>query len=146
MKTTYNLQRFIDAQQKDYAIALAEIKNGRKHSHWMWYIFPQIDGLGFSETAKFFSIKNEEEARSYLTHPILGKRLIEISEELCKLENDNATSIFGTPDDLKLRSCATLFSILPDTNPIFEAVLNNFFNGKKDTRTVQLLEKNNFKN
>ena len=142
MNTTYNLKRFVDAQERDYATALSEIKNGKKRSHWMWYIFPQIDGLGFSETAKYYAIKNEEEATSYLEHPVLGKRLIQISEELCKLQNSNATYIFGTPDDLKLKSCMTLFSFLSNTNPVFDAVLNKFFNGKRDAKTVQILGKN----
>ena len=139
MKTTDDLQRFIDAQAKDYAIALTEIKNGRKRSHWMWYIFPQIDGLGFSETAKYYAIKNKAEAGNYLANPVLGNRLIEICEELCKLQSNNATQIFGTPDDLKLRSCATLFSVLPNANPVFNAVLNKFFNGVTDKKTVEIL-------
>ncbi len=105
-----SLQRFIDAQQRDYENAFSEIKKGRKRSHWMWYIFPQIHGLGFSETSRFYAIKNMDEAREYLEHPILGKRLIEISEVLVDLDTDDAHSIFGNPDELKLKSSMTLFS------------------------------------
>lgn len=140
MQDKYNLQRFLDAQERDYEIALSEIKNGRKRSHWMWYIFPQIDGLGFSSMAKHYAIKNKDEAITFLLHPVLGKRLVQISEELCKLPGNNATNILGTPDDLKLRSCATLFSLLPDSHPVFKAVLKKFFNGEEDKKTVQIIE------
>jgi uncharacterized protein (DUF1810 family) len=134
----HNLQRFIAAQQNDYSIAMVEIKQGRKRSHWMWYIFPQIAGLGFSETSKYYALKNINEAQAYLNHPILGGRLIEICTELLKLPASNATQIFGTPDDLKLRSCVTLFASLPNTNSIFQQVLDKFFNGEGDKATLQL--------
>src|SRR5438270_10060514 len=104
------LKRFIDAQERDYEIALAEIKNGRKRSHWMWYIFPQVKGLGFSSTSQHYGIANLKEAEAYLRHPVLGPRLIAISNELLNLENKNATDIFGNPDDMKLRSAMTLFA------------------------------------
>src|SRR4051812_7290475 len=94
---THNLQRFIDAQQQDYLIALAEIKQGRKRSHWMWYVFPQIDGLGYSHTSRFYAIKNADEAYYYLNHPVLGNHLIEICRELLLLPTRNATEVFGTP-------------------------------------------------
>src|SRR5687768_7508760 len=113
----HNLQRFITAQQNDYPAALAEIKQGRKRSHWMWYIFPQIAGLGFSETSRYYALKNIAEAQEYLNHPILGSRLIEICTVLLKLPTNNATHVFGSPDDLKLRSCITLFAVLQHTNP-----------------------------
>lgn len=135
----YDLQRFLSAQQNDYAIALAEIKQGRKRSHWMWYIFPQIAGLGFSETSRYYALKNIDEAQAYLNHPVLGSRLIEICTELLKLPVNNATQIFGTPDDLKLRSCVTLFSSIPGANPVFQQVLNKFFNGELDNNTFKLL-------
>jgi uncharacterized protein (DUF1810 family) len=134
-----SLNRFLDAQQKDYSIALSEIKNGRKRSHWMWYIFPQIYGLGFSETSKFYAIKNLNEADNFLKHPELGKRLIEICNELLHLKTNNAHEIFGSPDDLKLCSSMTLFSSLSDTNPVFQKVLDKFFNGKKDEKTLRLV-------
>ena len=137
----HNLQRFLTAQQTDYATALAEIKQGRKRSHWIWYIFPQIAGLGFSETSKHYALQNAEEAQAYLNHPILGSRLIEICSELLKLPTNNATEIFGTPDDMKLRSCVTLFASLPDADPVFKQVLDKFFGGEGDKLTIQILAK-----
>ncbi|UOR06500.1 DUF1810 domain-containing protein [Hymenobacter aerilatus] len=133
------LSRFLDAQQSDYRTALSEIKNGRKRSHWMWYIFPQIQGLGFSETSRYYAIQDAAEAEAYLNHPVLGSRLVEISQELLKLNSNNANSIFGSPDDLKLKSSMTLFAALPDANPVFQKVLDTFFNGAQDSKTLQLL-------
>ncbi len=140
MSDSFN--RFLIAQQDDYFTALKEIKLGKKKSHWMWYIFPQIAGLGLSETSKFYAIKNLDEAKEYVNHPILGKRLKEITNELLKLKEENANKIFGSPDDMKLQSCMTLFSIA-DNHPdnVFEEVLNKFYNGKPDNRTVKFLEK-----
>ena len=109
MNKENELKRFIDAQQTVYGIALSEIKSCRKRSHWMWFIFPQVKGLGFSETSQYYAIKNTREAEDYLNHPVLGSRLVEISTELLKLEESNATLIFGSPDDMKLRSSMTLF-------------------------------------
>ena len=140
MPTTANLQRFIDAQQLNYDIALAEIKQGKKRSHWMWYIFPQIQGLGFSETSRHYAIKDKAEASAFLKHPLLGTRLIQICLVLLQLSDKNATNIFGFPDDLKLKSSMTLFASLPDVDPVFQAVLNKFFNGAKDEKTLQILE------
>ena len=134
-----NLQRFIDTQKNDYAIALNEIKNGRKQSHWMWYIFPQIEGLGYSSTSKYYAIKNIDEAKAYLNHAVLGKRLIEISNELINLKSSNAKNIFGSPDDMKLKSCMTLFAAIPGADIVFESVLKKFFNGSKDTKTLQII-------
>jgi len=134
-----NLKRFIEAQEADYLIALSEIKNGRKHSHWMWYIFPQIHGLGFSETSKFYAIKNIKEAEEFLMHPILGERLIEICNKLLELKSNDANKIFGSPDDLKLKSSMTLFSSLDNSNPVFQSVLEKFFNGTKDNKTLQII-------
>jgi uncharacterized protein (DUF1810 family) len=139
MESETDLQRFIEAQKSDYAIALSEVKDGKKRSHWMWYIFPQITGLGFSETSKFYSLKNLHEADEYLKHPVLGPRLIEISNALLNLKSDNALAIFGTPDDQKLKSSMTLFSILPGTYPVFQAVLDKFFHGLKDAKTLEIL-------
>lgn len=134
------LKRFLDAQEHDYPVALTEIKAGRKRSHWMWYIFPQIQGLGFSETSRHYAIKDVAEAQKYLADPVLGSRLIEISRELIQLESDNATTIFGSPDDLKLRSSMTLFSSLANTNPVFDLVLGKFFHGAKDPKTLTIMQ------
>ncbi len=140
MQIENNLERFIDAQKSNYLVALSEIKNGRKRSHWMWYIFPQIQGLGFSGTSQFYSIKSIQEAEEYLADPILGFRLIEICNELLKLKTDDANEIFGSPDDLKLKSSMTLFSLLPNTNNAFQLVLDKFFSGAKDNRTLKIFE------
>jgi uncharacterized protein (DUF1810 family) len=139
MSKKHNLYRFIEAQETTYDIALSEIKRGRKQSHWMWYIFPQIKGLGFSETSKFYAIEDINEAEELLKHPLLGERLIHICNELLKLESNNANKIFGSPDDLKLRSSMTLFSSL-NSNPVFEKVLDKFYNGTKDNKTLQIIK------
>ena len=139
MNDHYNLQRFLDAQQSDYTTALAEIKNGRKRSHWMWYVFPQIQGLGFSETSKYYAITNLDEASAYLAHPVLGTRLAQISYVLLSLPGNNPTQVFGSPDDMKLRSSMTLFASAPSADDVFQQVLNKYFAGEKDTRTLQLI-------
>jgi len=139
MPASHNLDRFLKAQEGIYDTALAEIKNGRKASHWMWFIFPQIQGLGRSDTAKFYAIKDKDEAQDYLSHPILGQRLIEISEELLQLHSTNAVQIFGNIDAMKLKSSMTLFSLLPNTNPVFQKVLDKFFHGEKDDRTMGIV-------
>lgn len=141
MKPENKLQRFLNAQEKDYSIALSEIKNGKKQSHWMWYIFPQIEGLGASETSKFYAIKNISEAGELLNHPVLGSRLIRICNELLNLETNDAHKIFGSPDDLKLHSSMTLFSSLSNADPVFQKVLDKFFEGKKDELTLEVLKK-----
>jgi uncharacterized protein (DUF1810 family) len=135
----YDLERFIRAQETDYRTALAEIRDGRKRSHWMWYIFPQIAGLGFSSTSKYYSLKNVEEAKAYLDDEILGKRLMEISGVLLNLESSDAAKIFGTPDDMKLRSSMTLFSRVKGADPVFQKVLDKFFGGLPDEKTMHLL-------
>ena len=134
-----DLKRFLDAQQRDYAIALTEIKTGRKRSHWMWYIFPQIHGLGYSDMAKRYAISNIREAKDYLAHPVLGKRLKEISYALLELKTSNANDVMGNPDDLKLRSSMTLFALAEGTESVFDAVLKKFYDGRKDPGTVQIL-------
>lgn len=136
------LKRFKDAQARDYATALAEVKKGRKRSHWMWYIFPQLAGLGATDTSRHYAIKNLQEATDYLTDQELGYRLTEICKALLALETDDAHAIFGSPDDLKLRSCMTLFDAVPATFPVFAQVLDKFYNGKRDERTLQLLQTN----
>jgi uncharacterized protein (DUF1810 family) len=133
------LERFLQAQQRDYAIALSEIMAGRKRSHWMWYIFPQIAGLGFSEKSQRFGLRGIKEAEDFLRHPVLGQRLIRISNELLQLGSGNARAIFGSPDDMKLRSSMTLFALLPETDPVFEAVLEKFFGGAKDEMTIRII-------
>ena len=139
MAAAYNLQRFIDAQKNVYPLALEEIKNGRKQSHWMWFIFPQIHGLGFSATSKLYAIKDNQEAEAFLKHPLLGSRLITISNELLKLNSNDAHTIFGSPDDMKLQSSMTLFSSLKNAGPVFDLVLQKFFKGIKDRNTLQRL-------
>tara|TARA_R110002020_G_scaffold70934_1_gene183741 strand:- start:1054 stop:1476 length:423 start_codon:yes stop_codon:yes gene_type:complete len=136
-----NLNRFLEAQEKDYDQALSEIKSGRKRSHWMWYIFPQYKGLGYSETSKFYAIQDLDEARAYLMHPILGSRLREITNELLVVSENNAKTIFGSPDDMKLKSSMTLFASVDtsDEKP-FIKVLNKFFYGEFDEKTLDLLE------
>jgi len=136
-----NLQRFIDAQEKAYATALSEIKKGRKQSHWMWFIFPQIRGLGFSSTSQYYGIKNIQEASEYLNHELLGQRLVGISIELLAADTGDAHQIFGSPDDLKLKSSMTLFSAVEHADPVFQKVLDKFFNGGKDQLTLQLMGK-----
>jgi len=134
------LQKFIDAQENCYKNALKEIKNGYKKSHWMWYIFPQIIGLGQSETSQYYAIKDINEATLYLQHNLLGNRLIEISQALLDLDCDNAQKIFGYPDDLKLCSSMTLFSQIENAPNIFKNVLDKYFNGKLDVKTLELLK------
>ena len=134
-----DLSRFLKAQENTYKTALLEIKTGRKRSHWMWYIFPQIQGLGFSSTAQYYAIENLEEATEYITHSILGSRLIEISKALLELEENDPRLVMGYPDDLKLRSCMTLFQIAAPDQPVFGKVLDKYFNGKPDERTKEIL-------
>ena len=142
MTDNYNLNRFAEAQESTYATALAEIKNGRKRSHWMWFIFPQLAGLGFSETSRFYGIKSIEEATAYLNHPVLGKRLLEISEALLTIDGKTANQVFGSPDDMKLRSSMTLFAAVGGENSVFRKVLEKYFDGQEDTKTLQLLKSN----
>jgi uncharacterized protein (DUF1810 family) len=134
-----DLKRFLEAQQANYATALNEIKSGRKRSHWMWYIFPQIDGLGYSDMAKRYAIKDIAEATAYLAHPILGPRLKEITAALLQLNSNNATGVMGSPDDLKLRSSMTLFALVEGNDSVFDLVLKKFFDGHKDPATLQLV-------
>jgi|SRR6185503_11173689 len=134
-----SFERFVKAQEHDYAVALSELRNGRKRGHWMWYIFPQIAGLGFSDMSRHYAIKDLQEATAYLSHPVLGKRLAEISAALLSLPGNDARAIFGSPDDLKLRSSMTLFALVPAADPVFETVLKKFFDGQKDLSTLQLL-------
>jgi uncharacterized protein (DUF1810 family) len=135
----YDLHRFLRAQEHDYEPALSEIRSGRKRSHWMWYIFPQIDGLAFSSTSKHYAIKGVGEARAYLDHPVLGPRLLECAEAIISVEGRSATEILGSPDDLKLRSCATLFAHVSSPGSVFDRLLGKYYRGTRDGRTLRLL-------
>lgn len=132
----FNLRRFIQAQEPIYTSVLSELRSGRKRTHWMWFIFPQIAGLGHSPTAKQYAIQGREEAQHYLAHPILGKRLLECSATVLQSTGRSAGEIFGSPDDVKLRSSMTLFAALPAADAVFAAVLDKYFEGKPDPRTL----------
>ena len=136
----FNLGRFVSAQARDYEIAREELRNGRKRTHWIWYIFPQVDGLGYSANSKFYAIKSKAEAQKYLEHPLLGARLLECANILLKLEGRSASEIFGSPDDLKLKSSMTLFAAVQSQEPAFARVLDKYFQGKRDITTIQLLD------
>jgi uncharacterized protein (DUF1810 family) len=135
----YDLNRFVEAQEGDYAQALSEITAGRKRTHWMWYIFPQVAGLGTSSTARDYAIRDLAEAKAYLAHPLLGARLQACAEALLQVEGRSAGEIFGSPDDLKLRSCATLFARALPPGSVFERVLDRFYGGEPDPKTLELL-------
>ena len=135
----YDLSRFVHAQEGDYERALAELHSGQKRTHWMWYIFLQLDGLAFSATAKRYAIKSVEEATAYLAHPILGPRLRQCAEAVLRIEGRSATAIFGSPDDLKLRSCATLFASVSPPGSVFDRLLDTYYRGERDGKTLQLL-------
>lgn len=134
----HDLNRFISAQERSYDAALREIKSGHKRTHWMWYIFPQIAGLGFSSTARFYAISSMQEAKDYYAHPVLGKRLVEISEALLALDTNDAGAVMGYPDDLKLRSSMTLF-LAASGDAVFQKVLDKFYSGKPDSKTLSIL-------
>ena len=138
------LERFVKAQQYDYDTALREIRSGRKRSHWMWYIFPQLQGLGYSSTSQYYGIRDLEEAKDYLEHPVLGPRLVEISEALLTLDTDDAGSVMGYPDNLKLHSCMTLFKLAAfdleaPALHVFSRILEKYFAGHTDRRTREML-------
>lgn len=135
----YNLQRFVTAQQAVYHTALEELKRGNKASHWMWYIFPQLKGLGFSSTAQFYGIQGTDEARAYLQHEILGPRLIACTRAVIAHEDLSVKQIFGYPDYLKFHSCMTLFDIVSDDEVLFRQALRIFYNDSADPATLDLL-------
>lgn len=137
----YHFKRFLDAQNQTYLTALAEIKKGRKETHWMWFIFPQLEGLGQSETSKFYALADLQEAAEFLAHPVLGKHLVQISEALLNTPKVSAKEVLGHPDDLKLRSSMTLFAQTEKAHPVFTAVLERYFDGKEDERTLKLLSR-----
>ena len=138
MEDKYKLTRFLDAQNQVYLNALSEIRKGCKQTHWMWFIFPQLKGLGKSSTAEYYGIGGLEEASAYLRHPVLGKHLIEISNVLLESEGKSAFDIFGSPDDMKLRSSMTLFAVAANTHPVFEQVLDKYFSGIPDELTLKI--------
>jgi uncharacterized protein (DUF1810 family) len=135
----YDLQRFVRAQEDHYDEALAEIRGGLKRSHWMWYIFPQFDGLGHSSTSKRYSVKSVGEAKAFLAHPVLGRRLLECAEAAVGVAGRSAAQIFGYPDDLKLRSCATLFASVSPPGSTFDRIIEKYFQGEPDDRTLRLI-------
>ena len=136
----FNLSRFVSAQARIYDEVLAELRSGQKRTHWMWFIFPQIEGLGYSATSMHYAIKSEAEARQYLKHPVLGQRLLECAATVLNVEGRSASEIFGYPDDLKLRSSMTLFAYVTDPQSVFARVLDKYYQGKRDAMTVSLLE------
>ena len=137
--TKYNLKRFLDAQEKDYMIALQEIKNGKQNSHWMWYIFPQIVGLGLSSTSRYYAIANIDEAKEYMRNPVLKAHMLEICETLLQLNNKDANKIFGYPDNMKLKSSMTLFEAAAPEYEVFKEVLEQYFQGKRDEKTMHVI-------
>ncbi len=139
MKPDYHLQRFVDAQENVYEKAYSEIEQGRKQTHWMWFIFPQISGLGQSQTSIYYAIKNLQEAELYLNHPLLGVRLIRICDVLLQQASNNAHEIFRPPDDKKLFSSMTLFNEVPSADPIFKNILVKYFSGKREVQTLKIL-------
>lgn len=135
----YNLTRFIEAQSNVYPIALRELQGGQKRSHWMWYIFPQLKHLGHSNNSKFYGISNFEEATAYIDHPILGKRLREVCETILNLPGNDAVKVFGGINSLKLKSSMTLFDLVSPNN-VFARVLEKYFNGQRDNRTINIID------
>ena len=134
-----DLSRFVEAHERSYSRALEEIREGRKQSHWMWYIFPQIAGLGISSTSRFYAIEDLDEAKAYMQHPMLGAHMIEICGALLGLSANDAEYVMGYPDDLKLRSSMTLFSKAVPSVKIFQQVLDKYFDGKMDEKTLEKL-------
>ena len=140
MEDKYKLTRFLDAQNQVYLNALSEIRKGKKQTHWMWFIFPQLKGLGRSSTADYYGITGLEEASAYLQHPVLGKHLVQIASALLESQGRTASDIFGSPDDMKLRSSMTLFSQVENTDPVFQKVLDKYCQGKPDEVTLKIVK------
>ena len=136
----YNLSRFLEAQMVTYDSAMLELARGSKKSHWIWYIFPQIEGLGISDTAKLYSIKSLEEGRAYLEHPVLGPRLVEACEILLSLKEASMDEVMGFPDDLKLLSSMTLFEVVSDSNSIFTKMIEFYYEGRRDKASLDIIK------
>ena len=136
----YNLSRFLEAQMVTYEGAMLELARGNKKSHWIWYIFPQIEGLGRSDTAKLYSIKSLEEGRAYLEHPVLGQRLVEACEILLSLKDSSMDEVMGFPDDLKLLSSMTLFEVVSDSNSIFTKMIEFYYEGRRDKASLDIIK------
>ena len=139
MVDPHDLERFVHAQEGNYEEALSEIRSGMKQSHWMWYIFPQFEGLGTSPTSRRYSVKSVAEAKAFLAHPVLGPRLSECAEAAVRVEGLSARQLFGYPDDMKLRSCATLFASVSPGGSVFHRVLEKYFHGESDAETLRLI-------
>lgn len=137
----WDLERFVLAQQVNCEDALREMRCGRKQTHWMWYIFPQLRGLGRSAMSMRYGLDGLEEARAYLAHPVLGPRLLECCESVLKADSNDPWEVFGSPDNLKFCSCLTLFALAAPSVPIFEQLLDKFYGGQKDLRTIQILSR-----
>jgi uncharacterized protein (DUF1810 family) len=134
------LERFLIAQQNYFRTAMTQIQSGQKKSHWMWFIFPQIEGLGYSETSRYYAIQDLEEAKEFLADSTLGKNLIEISQALLDVSSDDATEVMGWPDDRKLKSSMTLFALAGPHQEVFQKVLDKYFHGEKDPKTLDILK------
>ena len=141
MGQKHTLNHFLSAQQSIYPQVLKELRNAKKTTHWIWFIFPQIEGLGHSSTAKYYSIKSIDEANKYLAHPILRERLLECANIILKLDGKSADEIFGYPDNLKLRSCMTLFNFVAPEEKVFADILKKYFAGESDEQTISILQK-----
>lgn len=139
MGMPYDLERFLRAQERDYEGALRELRAGRKRSHWIWYVFPQLRGLGYSRMSEYYGIDGLGEARAYVKEPTLRARLLQVTKTLLDLPGNDPTVVMGYPDDLKLRSCMTLFCLAAPGEPAFRQVLDKYFGGEKDPRTLELL-------
>ena len=140
MNDPFNLQRFVGAQSPVYEQVLRELRAGRKTSHWMWFVFPQIEGLGYSPMAQRYAIRGRAEAEAYAAHPVLGPRLRECTTLVNAVEGKTANQVFGSPDDLKFRSCMTLFRYCAPDWQVFQAALDKYFGGAGDTLTLARLE------
>jgi len=136
----FNLQRFVHAQVSTYATALSELRAGGKRSHWIWYIFPQVEGLGFSAMSKRYAIVDVDEAKAYLAHPVLGPRLSECADAVLSVQGRSARQIMGSPDDMKLHSSMTLFAHVSDEGRVFHQVLDKYFDGAEDEATLRLID------
>jgi uncharacterized protein (DUF1810 family) len=139
MADAFDLQRFVEAQARNYAEALDELRRGRKTSHWMWYVFPQIAGLGSSPMAQRYAIGSLDEARAYFAHPVLGPRLRDVTTAILGVQARSAHDIFGSPDDMKLRSSLTLFAQAAPDEPLFRRALDKYFAGQPDPKTLEKL-------